>query len=302
MKNAKLIYHLIITILFVYIFIQFLTLKTSNYIYNFYTKYIMDKYCLVLYILLLFLLVKYDIYTTILLFLLIIGPFKCSTKEYFENNTDPSTTNTSTPSTTDPSTTDPRTTDPRTTEPSTTEPHTTDPHTTDPSTTEPRTTDPHTTDPSTTEPRTTEPRTTDPSTTDPRNTDPRTTNQSNTQESIDKLVTDSLIGVDDRFKIDDIKKNEILRQIKAQINFDPYKTELSKDVIYEIYNKYFDNDVFVKLNSIDEDSKNYIASGNFNYIPKENKVDFDITTYENLNKNTAFGINSQLDDTSKSLN
>ena len=101
--------------------------------------------------------------------------------------------------------------------------------------------------------------------------------------------------------MDDIKKTEILRQIKAQINFDPYKTELSKDVIYEIYNKYFDNDVFVKLNSIDEDSKNYIASGNFNYIPKENKVDFDITTYENLNKNTAFGINSQVDDTNKSL-
>jgi hypothetical protein len=101
--------------------------------------------------------------------------------------------------------------------------------------------------------------------------------------------------------MDDIKKDEILKQIKAQIQFDPYKTNLSKDVIYEIYNKYFDNDIFVKLKSIDNDSKEYIASGNFNYVPKENKVDYDITTYENLNKNTAFGINANID-TNKSLN
>jgi DNA-binding Lrp family transcriptional regulator len=100
--------------------------------------------------------------------------------------------------------------------------------------------------------------------------------------------------------MDDIKKEEILRQIKAQVNFDPYKTNLSKDVIYEIYNKYFDNDVFVKLNAIDDDSKAYIASGNFNYVPKPEKVDYDLTTYNNLLKNPAFGINSQVD-TSKGL-
>ena len=45
-----------------------------------------------------------------------------------------------------------------------------------------------------------------------------------------------------------------------------------------------------------------IHVGNFNYVPKEDKVDFDITTYENLNKNTAFGINSQVDDSNISLN
>jgi len=102
--------------------------------------------------------------------------------------------------------------------------------------------------------------------------------------------------------MDDIKKDEILKEIKAQINFDPYKTDLSKDVIYEIYNKYFNNDIFTKLKSIDDDSKEYIASGNFNYIPKENKVDYDITTYDNLLKNTAFGINSQLDSDKSALN
>jgi len=185
----------------------------------------MNKYCIIIYISLLFCIVKYDTYTAILLFILIIGPFKCSTKEFYENNT-----------------------------------------------------------------------------TLPNTTLPNTTLPNIEQKAIDKIVKDNLLGIDDRFKMDDIKKNEILRQIKAQINFDPYKTELSKDVIYEIYNKYFDNDVFVKLNSIDEDSKNYIAAGNFNYIPKENKVDFDIMTYENLNKNTAFGINSEIDDINKSLN
>ena len=56
-----------------------------------------------------------------------------------------------------------------------------------------------------------------------------------------------------------------------------------------------------ELNAIDDDSKAYIASGNFNYVPKQDKVDYDLTTYSNLLKNTSFGINSQLD-TGKGLN
>ena len=207
MKNIKLYYHLIITLLFIYIFIQFLTLRQSNSIYKFYIDYVMNKYCLILYISLLFLIMKYDIYTTILLFILIIGPLKCSSKEYFETE----------------------------------------------------------------------------------------------QSQINEVVTNNLLGIDSRFKIDDVKKNEILRQIKAQINFDPYKTELSKEVIFEIYNKYFDNDIFVKLKSIDDRSKDYIASGKFDYIPKEKKIDYDITTYENLLKNTSIGIN-QFNDINNSLN
>ena len=101
-------------------------------------------------------------------------------------------------------------------------------------------------------------------------------------EKINDIVNNTLNIDDNRFKMDDVKKDEILRQIKAQINFDPYKTNLSKDVIYEIYNKYFDNNIFNKLNAIDNDSKEYIASGNFNYIPNQDKVDYDITTYNNL--------------------
>ena len=206
MKNIKLYYHLIITLLFIYIFLQFLTLRQSNSIYKFYIDYVMNKYCLILYISLLFLIMKYDIYTTILLFILIIGPLKCSSKEYFETE----------------------------------------------------------------------------------------------QNQINEVVTNNLLGIDDRFKMDDVKKNEILREIKAQINFDPYKTELSKEVIYEIYNKYFDNDIFVKLKSIDESSKEYIASGKFDYIPKQKKVDYDITTYENLLKSTLIGVN-EISDVNKSL-
>ena len=194
-KNCKLYYHLLVTLVFIYIFIQFLTLKQSNSIYKFYVDYVMNKYCLILYISLLFLIMKYDIYTTILLFILIIGPLRCSSKEYFEE-----------------------------------------------------------------------------------------------QKEINKVIKDNLLGIDNRFKMDDVKKNELLKQIKAQINFDPYKTELSKEVIYEIYNKYFDNDVFVKLKGIDDLSKKYVASGKFDYIPKENKVDYDITTYENLLKNSSIGM------------
>ena len=173
----------------------------------------MNKYCLILYICLLLLVMNYDKYTGILLFILIIGPIKCSYKEYFEDDEQ---------------------------------------------------------------------------------------EQETEQNEINTVVENNLLGVDDRFKMDDVKKDELLRQIKAQINFDPYKTNLSKEVISELYNKYFDNDVFVKLKEIDNKSKDYIASGKFNYIPKEDKVDYDIKTYENLLKNTSIGVN-QLNDSKKSL-
>ena len=105
----------------------------------------------------------------------------------------------------------------------------------------------------------------------------------------DPLVQSEYLGKDDRFKMDDIAKNEILRQIKAQIDFDPYKTNLSKNVIYDIYNKYFDNDIFVKLKNINDDSKQYIAEGNFKYVPENNKVDYDLVSYQILTANTQLG-------------
>lgn len=196
-KN-KLILHLISTIIFVYIFVQFLTLKSSNRIYKFYNDYIMNRYCIILYILIIMFISKYDNYISILLFILIMIPFKCAYKEYFEDE-----------------------------KPSTTV----------------------------------------------------------------AIITDSLYldTSDDRFKMDDVAKDNILKQIKAQVDFDPYKSSLAKNVIYEIYNKYFDNDTFKKLNSIDQDSKDYIASGNFQYVPKLDKVNYDISTYQSINYNSKLG-------------
>jgi len=63
-------YQLIITIIFAYIFVQFLTLKRDNIIYKIYADYILNKYCLIIYIILSLLIMKYDKYTGILLSLL----------------------------------------------------------------------------------------------------------------------------------------------------------------------------------------------------------------------------------------
>ena len=200
MNKYILLYHAILTIIFVYIFVEFLTMKRSNAIYNFYSNYIMNKYCMILYILCILFIMKYDKFTSILLLILIISPFKCAFKEYFEANT-------------------------------------------------------------------------------PTNT------PTNTFTNIPGIIDD------DRFKMDEIAKNKILKQIKSQVDFDPYKTDLDKDIIYEIYNKYFDNDIFVKLKNINDDSKQYIAEGNFKYVPENNKVDYDLVTHQNLSYNTQIGIN-----------
>ena len=203
MPNIILAYHIIITIIFVYIFIQFLSMKRSNIVYKFYSDYIMNKYCIIVYIFLTLIILKYDSFTAILLLILIIAPFKCSIKEFFYSNT--------------------------------------------------------------------------------------ITNTIPTSENLN--ISAGLLGNDNRFKVDDVTTDTILRQIKSQIAFDPYKTNLGKDVTYEIYNKYFNNDIFVKLMNINDDSKQYIAAGNFKYLPDNSKVDYDLVTYQNLSQNTQLGIN-----------
>ena len=198
MTNIILGYHIILTILFVYIFIQFLTMKRSNKIYKFYSDYIMNKYCIILYMFFILLILKYDSFTSIILLILVIAPFKCAIKEFFVSDTTP---------------------------------------------------------------------------------------------TINLSIATNLLGKDTRFKVDDVANDTILRQIKSQIEFDPYKTNLAKGVVFEIYNKYFNNDIFVKLMNTNDDSKQYIAAGNFNYLPKNDKVDYDIVKYQNLSENTQIGIN-----------
>jgi hypothetical protein len=112
--------------------------------------------------------------------------------------------------------------------------------------------------------------------------------------SIDKIQAQEL-GKDQRFKVDDVAVKEILQQIKSQVDFDPYKTQLDKAVIYEIYNKYFDNDIFKKLQNNNSDSASYLAAGNFNYVPTVAQVDYDLVSYQNLSNNTGFGINPLTD-------
>jgi hypothetical protein len=222
MKNIILTYHIILTIIFVYIFIQFLTMKRSNIIYKFYSDYIMNKYCIIIYIFLSLIIFNYDSFTSILLLILIIAPFKSAIKELYVTNTIPNTI---------------------------------------------------------------------PNLIPIKISAPIPTLMNITLPTNNSSISTDLLGADTRFKVDDVANQAILRQIKSQIDFDPYKTNLAKGVINEIYNKYFNNDVFVKLMNTNNDSKQYIASGNFNYLPKNNKVDYDLVTYQNLSNNTQIGIN-----------
>ncbi len=95
---------------------------------------------------------------------------------------------------------------------------------------------------------------------------------------------------DPRFVSDPIIINELLREIKAELEFDPHKTELDKAVIGEIYSKYFNTDVFKQLNAINNDSQQYILSGNYNYVPTPNKSEFDIQKYQKLQTDHSIGI------------
>ena len=201
-----------------------MSMKRNNFIYNFYNEYVMNKYCIFIYIIAILILMYLDKYIAILLFILIVIPYRFVFKEFFEDGT----TITTTPETT--------------------------------------------------------------------KYEYEYLPQAGTdKESLNKLLEAQYLGQDDRFKMDEISKNEILRQIRAQVDFDPYKTNLAKDVIYEIYNRYFDNDIFVKLKNVNDDSKDYIASGNFRYLPEGDRVDFDQITYQNLNYNQAFGVNPLTD-------
>lgn len=220
-------YHLIITIIFIYIFIQFLTLKRSNLIFKIYADYILNKYCLFLYIIISLLIMKYDTYTSILLLILIIAPIKISITELFDNNTN-------------------------------------------------------------TQP--TVPTIVKDGIILADNPKPTATFLQDTVNP-QQLIKEQALGIDDRFKTDDVVVKEILRQIKSQVDYDPYKTNLGKETIYEIYNKYFDNDIFIKLKNVNDDSKTYLASGNFEYVPTVAQVDYDLITYQNLTNNIQFGVN-----------
>ena len=267
-KQILLGYHIIITLIFVYIFIQFLSLKRTNIIFKIYADYILNKYCLILYMLLSLLIMKYDAYTGILLLVLVIAPFKIAIKEYFNNetfidntiidNTIIDNTNASIPI-------------------------------------------PNIGNIEGRNIKTINNKSTlQVSQVSQASQELINTNTPSTTQPIDIIRASSgpnysFSFSDNRFKTDAIAINEILRQIKAQIDFDAHKTELSKHVIYEIYNKYFDNDIFVKLKTNLDDSKDYNADGKLSYIPEPDKITYDLSSYNNLSNNSQIGINSNID-------
>jgi hypothetical protein len=281
-KSQLLWYHLAITIIFIYIFYNLLTMKKTNAIYGFWQVYIMNKYCFILYLFLALFILRLDSYTGVLLLVLAIGTFKSAVKEFFISESfsgdssdiidpryNPSATAVLVAPINDSSNTKTETTIPNTTLPNTTLPNTTIPNN---ETIPTKIVDGQVA------------------------ADIPISTMIPLQDtlSVDKIQAQAL-GMDERFKVDEIAVREILQQIKSQVDFDPYKTQLDKEVIYEIYNKYFDNDIFKKLQNNNDDSASYIAAGNFNYVPTVAQVDYDLVTYQNLSNNTGFGINPLAD-------
>ena len=280
-KNQQLWYHTLITVVFVYIFYNLLTMKKTNFVYKFWNEYIMNKYCFILYIILSLFILLRDSYTGALLLVLAVATFKTAIRELFTGDAGDIIDPRYNPSPTAVLDEPPINGDSVSSTSITSKP-----------------TIPNTTMPNTTmatrllagEPIPTKimdgwivadiPKPTDKPLQD--------------TVSVENIQAQAL-GEDERFKVDEVAVREILRQIKSQVDFDPYKTELDKEVIYEIYNKYFDNDIFKKLQNNNTDSASYIAAGNFNYVPTVAKVDYDLVSYQNLSNNISFGINPLTD-------
>ena len=100
---------------------------------------------------------------------------------------------------------------------------------------------------------------------------------------------------DDRFKTDDVKIKEILRQIQAELEFDPYKTPLAREVIMDVYQRYFNNDMFVKLQEITANSKQYQKQYKLLYMPQPTELNYSVDVANLLAKSRGFGVNPQID-------
>ena len=111
------------------------------------------------------------------------------------------------------------------------------------------------------------------------------------------IMTDSFLmnPDDDRFKTDDVKIREIIRQIQAELDFDPYKTPLARQVIIDVYKRYFNNDMFVKLNEITENSKKYQKEYRLLYMPQPTELNYSVDVADLLSKSSGFGVNPQID-------
>ena len=66
-----------------------------------------------------------------------------------------------------------------------------------------------------------------------------------------------ILAEDDLFTMDPVKKSEILRAVRAQLDFDPYKSDLTRETILDIYRKYFGEDEALKFRREYETSQSY---------------------------------------------
>lgn len=66
-----------------------------------------------------------------------------------------------------------------------------------------------------------------------------------------------VLAEDDLFTMDPAKKHEILRAVRAQLDFDPYKSDLTRETILDIYRKYFGEDEALKFRREYETSQSY---------------------------------------------
>ena len=57
----------------------------------------------------------------------------------------------------------------------------------------------------------------------------------------------NILNEDDIFKLDPVMKQQIFKIIRDQIAYDPYKTDLSRKTILDIYRKYFGEDQSLEL-------------------------------------------------------
>mgnify|MGYP003347379110 CR=1 FL=1 len=127
---------------------------------------------------------------------------------------------------------------------------------------------------------------------DASSTEVKATPTNTTPMTIDSVLMNQ---DDDRFKTDDVKIREIIRQIQAELDFDPYKTPLARQVIIDVYKRYFNNDMFVKLNEITENSKKYQKEYRLLYMPQPTELNYSIDVADLLSKSSGFGVNPQID-------
>lgn len=76
-------------------------------------------------------------------------------------------------------------------------------------------------------------------------------------EAVAKADITPVLAEDDLFTMDPVKKSEILRAVRSQLDFDPYKSDLTRETILDIYRKYYGEDEALKFKREYETAQSY---------------------------------------------